>query len=98
MKRGIIEWYRNGTSRKVVFMAENSKIKLLYVLQIMEGSDKDHPMNTKQVEEKLAERGIVAERKSIARDIKCIQEAGYPVVRCENQNLGWYMSAKSHKK
>ena len=77
-------------------MAENSKIKLLYVLQIMGESDKEHPLNTKQVAEKLAEKGIVAERKSISRDIKCIQEAGYPVVRCENQNLGWYMK-KLHK-
>lgn len=78
-------------------MSENNKIKLLYILQIMNDSDADHPLNTKNIAERLEKKGITAERKSISRDIKCIQEAGYSVRRCENRNLGWYME-KTNKK
>lgn len=72
-------------------MAEKSKLKILYVLDIMKKTDEHHPMNTTQISKKLASYGIQAERKSIARDIQCLEDAGYSIAKCENHNDGWYM-------
>ena len=72
-------------------MAERSKLKILYVLDIMKKTDEHHPVNTTQISEKLAAYGIQAERKSIARDIQCLEDAGYSIAKCENHNDGWYM-------
>ncbi|MEE3462440.1 MAG: hypothetical protein VZR00_11295 [Lachnospiraceae bacterium] len=72
-------------------MSEFIKVKLLNVLRIMEETDHEHPLNSSGIGRKLEEKGIKAERKSIARDIKCIQEVGYPVFQCENRIKGWYM-------
>ena len=73
-------------------MAENSKLKVLYILDIMKKTDENHPLNTSEIGTKLQEYGIVAERKSIARDLQCLEDAGYTIVKCENHNDGWYMS------
>ena len=72
-------------------MSEFIKVKLLNVLRIVEETDPEHPLNSSGIGKKLEEKGIKAERKSIARDIKCIQEVGYPVFQCENRIKGWYM-------
>jgi repressor of nif and glnA expression len=79
-------------------MSEFIKIKLLNVLRIMEETDSDHPLNSSGIGRKLEDKGIKAERKSIARDIKCIQEVGYPVFQCENRRLGWYMDKSKEKR
>lgn len=73
-------------------MAENSKLKILYILDIMKKTDAQHPLNTTQIAEKLMNYGIKAERKSIGRDLDCLEDAGYSIVKCENHNQGWYMT------
>ena len=35
---------------------------------------------------------IDAERKSISRDIECLSDAGYSIIKCANHNKGWYMT------
>ncbi len=73
-------------------MAENSKLKLIYILDIMRKTDEDHPMNATQLGEELQSiYGITAERKSIARDLKCLEDAGYQIEKCEDHNRGFYM-------
>ena len=73
-------------------MAENSKLKLLYILEIMKKTDEFHPINFTQIAAKLAQQGIQAERKSIARDIACLEDAGYSIIKCPDHNKGWYMT------
>ena len=73
-------------------MAENSKLKILYILDIMKKSDEKHPLNTTDIKEKLKSYGISSERKSISRDLQCLEDAGYTIVKCENHNDGWYMA------
>jgi predicted DNA-binding transcriptional regulator YafY len=75
-------------------MAENNKLKILYLLDLMRKTDEHHPINSTQIIEKLQEYGIVAERKSIGRDIQCLTDAGYDIVKCENHNAGWYMTGQ----
>lgn len=72
-------------------MAENNKLKILYILDIMKKTDENHPVNSTQIAEQLSRYGIKAERKSIGRDLECLEDAGYSIIKCENHNLGWYM-------
>ena len=75
-------------------MAEEGKMKvrMLRVLEIMRKSDEKHPLNATQIAEELKQRfSIDAERKAIGRDLKCLDAAGYTIVKCVNHNDGAYM-------
>ena len=55
--------------------SENQKLKLLYLYRIlMEETDEDHVLTTPQLIEKLAARGIKAERKSIYADLAALRD------------------------
>lgn len=73
-------------------MAENSKLKLLYILDMMKKTDEHHPLNATQIAARLQQYGITAERKSISRDIVCLEDAGYSILKCADHNKGWYMT------
>lgn len=77
---------------EVISMAENSKLKLLYILDIMRKTDEFHPINSTQIASKLSAYGIHAERKSIGRDLACLEDAGYSIIKCADHNKGWYMT------
>ena len=76
-------------------MAENGKLKILYLLDIMRKTDKDHPINTPQILAKLDEKGVSAERKAIKRDLDALTEAGYKIEKASNHNDGYYMDSQS---
>ncbi|MBQ9000752.1 MAG: WYL domain-containing transcriptional regulator [Eggerthellaceae bacterium] len=58
----------------------NSKLKLLYLLDILrERTDAERGLSTQEIIEALAERGIDAARKSVYRDIEVLREAGFDV-------------------
>lgn len=58
----------------------NSKLKLLYLLQILqENTDEEHGLSTQDIIEALAERGIDAARKSVYRDIEVLRDGGFDV-------------------
>lgn len=73
-------------------MPENNKLKLLYILEMMKKTDEFHPLNSTQIKEKLKAYMIDAERKAISRDIECLEDAGYSIIKCANHNKGWYMT------
>lgn len=75
-------------------MSGNNKLKILYILDIMKKTDEKHPINSTQIAAKLKAYGIKSERKSIARDLECLEDAGYEIIKCENHNLGWYMTGQ----
>ena len=55
--------------------SENQKFKLLYLYQILvEETDEDHVLTTPQLIEKLAAKGVRAERKSIYADLAALKE------------------------
>lgn len=76
-------------------MAENGKLKILYLLDIMKKTDKNHPLNTPQILSKLNEMGVSAERKAIKRDLDALDEAGYKIQKAANHNDGYYMESQS---
>lgn len=68
------------------------KVRLLRILEIMRKTDEKHPLNATQICEELKRRfNIVAERKAVGRDLKCLDAAGYTIVKCDNHNAGAYM-------
>ncbi len=73
-------------------MAGQTKEKLLYILDILKKTDEQHPVNTVEILKILEDRGLVAERKSIARDIAVLRETGYSIISCDELKKGFYMT------
>ncbi len=73
-------------------MAGQTKEKLLYILDILKKTDEQHPINTVEILKKLEGRGLIAERKSIARDISVLKETGYSIISCDELKKGFYMT------
>lgn len=75
--------------------SENQKLKLLYIIEILEKeSDEEHPMQTQTLIERLAEFDIKAERKAIYNDIECLCEFGYDIIHLSGKNGGYYMGSR----
>ncbi len=72
-------------------MVGRNKVKLLKILEIMSKTDENHPITIDEIRKKLAKYSIEAERKSISRDLKVLEDSGFQIVLCENHNDGWYM-------
>lgn len=75
-------------------MAEN-KEKLIRVLQIMEKTDKNSPLNAGQISRKLADEYELenVNRSSLYRDFTLLETCGYPIRQCENPRDGWYFES-----
>ena len=73
-------------------MEGKTKEKLLYILERLKKTDEQHPVNTNDLIDYLSEKGIKAERKSVARDIAALREAGYSVILCDELKRGYYMT------
>ena len=60
---------------------ENNKIKLLLLWDILsKNTDENNAMNSDEIREELAKRGISVMRKVIADDIAVLNEYGYEVL------------------
>lgn len=72
----------------------NQKLRLLKVYQILrKETDEQHPMNARQIIERLAAEGISAERKSIYSDIDNLIESGVDIVKAADQRAGFFIGA-----
>ena len=58
-----------------------NKLKLLRLLELLrQETDEQHPMATERICQRLAENGIGCERRTVALDIKALNDAGYEVM------------------
>ena len=73
-------------------MEGRTKEKLLFILERLRKTDEQHPVNTNDLIAYLAEKGVTAERKSVARDIAALREAGYSIILCDELKRGYYMT------
>ncbi len=73
-------------------MEGRTKEKLLYILERLRKTDEQHPVNTNDLIAYLTEKGIAAERKSVARDISALREAGYSIILCDEYKRGYYLT------
>lgn len=78
-------------------MAKSSgqKLKILYVAQIlMNETDEDHPITTKELIDKLEKLGITAERKSIYDDIERLTDFGMDIISIKEKPGGYYVASR----
>ncbi len=73
-------------------MEGRTKEKLLFILERLRKTDEQHPVNTNELIAYLGEKGVTAERKSVARDIAALREAGYSIILCDELKRGYYMT------
>ena len=73
-------------------MEGKTKEKLLFILERLRKTDEQHPVNTNELIAYLAEIGVTAERKSVARDVAALRDAGYSIILCDEYKRGYYMT------
>lgn len=70
----------------------STKLKLLYLIDILrELTDDEHRLSVPELVEELGERGVIAERKSIYRDLDSLIEYGYDIVKSPS---GYYLGRR----
>ena len=73
----------------------DTKLKLLYILDIIKETDENSPITAAKIAEKLEKTyGIQAERKSICRDITVLTEYGYDINICADNKMGFYLGKR----
>ncbi len=61
---------------------QSKKLTILYVLKILkDGSNKEHPIPQSLITKSINLAGIPCDRKTIARDIECLIDYGYDIVK-----------------
>ncbi len=72
----------------------NQKRKLLLVMEMFtKSSDEEHPLTASAIIKQLEQEGIVAERKSIYRDIQVLQEYGIDIEKSGDRG-GFYLASR----
>lgn len=74
---------------------EKQKLKLLYIMQLlMDRTDDDHAVTTKEVIDYLTAQGISAERKSIYTDIEALISYGMDIIKVAGRPGGYYLASR----
>lgn len=61
---------------------KSKKLTILYVLKLLkDGTNKDHPISQSVITKTINLMGIKCDRKTISRDIDCLIEYGYDIVK-----------------
>ena len=75
--------------------SSNQKAKILYLMQLfLEETDEEHPISRKGLEEKLADLGIHAERKSLYNDIETLKNFGMDISYRKEHPEGYYLAER----
>lgn len=73
------------------------KMKLLYLMEMLrQDSDENHPLTTREPCERLAEKGISCDRRTLAKDIQVLNEQGFEVMSCAcGHEKGYYVDDRT---
>lgn len=75
--------------------SSNQKAKVLYLMRFfLEETDELHPLSRKQLEEKLAEQGIVTARKSLYDDLETLRTFGLDIAYQKERPEGYYLASR----
>lgn len=77
--------------------AANQKLKILYILKLLERSDETHVVTMKAILGELADHGIQAERKRIYDDLDALRRFGYPIVAKRGRMAGYYLAPEGRE-
>ncbi|MDO4746167.1 MAG: WYL domain-containing protein [Bacillota bacterium] len=73
----------------------NNKLRTLYVMEtLLERSDEEHRVSTKQLIEMLERNGIYAERKTIYDDIESLKTWGMDILYTKEKPSGFYVGSR----
>lgn len=88
-KRGLFE---EGTAMATTAQ----KLKLMYLARILEEeTDNDHGLTGPQIIQRLAERGIAVERKTLYRDLDCLREFGYDILKYQGATVEYRLVSRT---
>lgn len=74
---------------------EAQKLKMLHLVQIFEEeTDDQHGLTTPQIIEKLAERGVEAERKALYHDFDCLRDMGYDIQKYQRSKVEYGLASR----
>lgn len=73
---------------------EQTKVRLLRVLSIIEETDESLPITANQVVCQLSLYGMQVEKKAVLRDIAALQDYGYGILLHPDNKLGYYMASR----
>ena len=73
----------------------NQKLKIIYIRDLLEQTDRDHLLTAEMIREYLRERGIESERKAIYSDIRALTDYGLPIETVAGRNGGFYLRERS---
>ena len=77
-------------------MENDSRVRLLRILQLLQDTDEQHPISTAQIETALRERfGIETYRITIQKDIAALEAAGYDVVTIRTTQNKYYLASRA---
>lgn len=77
-------------------MENDSRVRLLRILQILQDTDEQHPISTAQIAAALRERfGIETYRITLQKDIAALEAAGYDVVTIRTTQNKYYLASRA---
>lgn len=92
---GIRRMTGTGEERDAMARAENQKLKLLYIAQILlERTDEEHAITTQELIDMLEQYGIRAERKSIYTDIDALIDFGMDIIKIKERPGGYCLASR----
>ena len=75
--------------------SEKQKLKLCLIIDLFKkSSDPDHPLTIEDIAKHLESYGIAAERKSIYRDMRAMEELGYEIVSLHDKHFSYYLGSR----
>ena len=77
-------------------MENDSRVRLLRILQLLQDTDEQHPISTAQLETVLKTRwGIETYRITIQKDVAALEAAGYDVVTIRSTQNKYYLASRA---
>ena len=74
---------------------QNQKMKIICIAQIlMEQTDEEHPVTTREILLRLEERGIRAECKSVYSDLETLTHYGMDIICKRGRGGGYYLASR----
>ena len=85
----------SGSGERVVMATTAQKLKLMYLAKLLENeTDDDHGLTGPQIIQRLAELGIAVERKTLYRDLECLREFGYNIVKYQRSPIEYGLASR----
>lgn len=76
--------------------AQGQKLKLLYLMQIfMEQTDEEHGLTLQELADRLKERGVAAERKSLYDDMEALRSYGLDIIKIRRRDTVYCLAGRS---